>query len=108
MNMATVLRLERAKRIQGLVLKNEIQFMDPEDGTMTREADFECPSANTPGKAYQGHVGVNGVVYSAECTCPDMWRPDATFPAIKIPQVDGVQVCKHSLAALLKLGWTGS
>ena len=99
MNAAVTRRLERGRTLD--VVVSPVVFW--EYGALTVEAEFSCLSASTVGKVYHGTVGFNGVVYKATCDCPDHWRYADPEQA---PTIDGVQVCKHSLAALLALEWT--
>ena len=104
MNKKARVRLERAKKLlDNVEILVALSFW--EDGERTVDAGFLCTSAAYPSVRYTGSIGFNGTLTRALCSCRDM---DPYHDMTQAPLVDGIQVCKHSLAAALKLGWTPS
>jgi len=76
----------------------EIRLLDPSTGDVFVHANFACVSQTEPRTGhYLGSVAFNGTLESSACECADFGKAAASM--------DGQAVCKHVLAALLRLGF---
>jgi hypothetical protein len=94
-------RFWRAQDIPGdEIVTLAVAHWDEETASRFVDASFMCLSQSGSYQVYHGRVTFNGSLEVAECECKDKHSKE-NEPVL----YEGIRVCKHSLAALLKLGF---